>query len=228
MEIATEIFQVVLMSVLSLVVLFIVTRLGGKRQIAQMSMFDYVNSITIGSIAAEMATNIEEWYKPLTGILVYGLIAWLVHYAACKSIKARLLISGQSIVLMENGVISKHELKRASIDINEFLSQSRIAGYFDLNDVQSAVLETNGHISFLPKARSAPVTGDDMHLSRPEVSLWTDLILDGEIMRENLSRIGRDEGWLVRRLAQGGYGDPGGVFYAACDNGSGFFACRSE
>lgn len=228
MKVASEIFQVILMSVLSLVVLFIVTRLGGKRQIAQMSMFDYVNSITIGSIAAEMATNIEEWYKPLTGIIVYGLMAWLVHYAACKSIRARLLVSGQSIVLMENGVISKHELKRASIDINEFLAQSRVAGYFDLNDIQSAVLETNGHISFLPKAQSAPVTGGEMKIARPEVSLWTDLILDGEIMRENLSRIGRDETWLVHQLARGGYGDPGGVFYAACDNGNGFFACRSE
>ena len=100
MKVVTEISQVALISVLSLVVLFVVTRLGGKRQIAQMSMFDYVNSITIGSIAAEMATNLEEWYKPLTGIIVYGIIAWLVHYAACKGIGARLLVSGQSIVLM--------------------------------------------------------------------------------------------------------------------------------
>lgn len=228
MKVAAEILQVALMSVLSLVVLFVVTRLGGKRQIAQMSMFDYVNSITIGSIAAEMATNLEEWYKPMAGIIVYGVIAWLVHYAACKGIKARLLVSGQSIVLMENGVIYKHELKRASIDINEFLAQSRIAGYFDLNQVQSAVLETNGHISFLPKAQYSPVTTGDMNLKHPEVSLWTDLILDGEIMRENLSRIGRDETWLVKQLAQGGFGSPGEVFYAACDNGSGFFACPSK
>lgn len=228
MNIAAEIFQVVLMSVLSLVVLFVVTRLGGKRQIAQMSMFDYVNSITIGSIAAEMATNIEEWYKPLTGIIVYGVIAWLVHYAACKGIFARLLVSGQSIVLMENGIIYKHELKRASIDVNEFLAQSRIAGYFDLNEVHSAVLETNGHISFLPKAKNTPVTVGDMDMERPEVSLWTDLILDGQIMRENLARIGRDENWLIKQLSQGGYDNPSEVFYAACDRGNGFFACRCE
>lgn len=228
MKIAAEILQVVLMSVLSLVVLFVVTRLGGKRQIAQMSMFDYVNSITIGSIAAEMATNIEEWYKPLTGIIVYGLIAWLVHYASCKGINARLLVSGQSIVLMEDGVIYKHELKRASIDVNEFLAQSRIAGYFDLNEVHSAVLETNGHISFLPKSRFAPVTAGDMDIRRPEASLWTDLILDGEIMQENLRRIGRDEGWLIRRLAQEGYQDPQAIFYAACDRGNGFFACPCQ
>lgn len=228
MKVTAEIFQVALMSVLSLVVLFVVTRLGGKRQIAQMSMFDYVNSITIGSIAAEMATNLEEWYKPLTGIIVYGIIAWLVHYAACKGIDARLLVSGQSIVLMENGVIYKHELKRASIDVNEFLAQSRIAGYFDLNEVHSAVLETNGHISFLPKAKYAPATNESLRIDRPEVSLWTDLILDGEIMQENLHRIGRDETWLIKQLVNGGYGDPKGIFYAACDRGSGFFACRSE
>ena len=110
MEITMEILQVVLFSFVSLVVMFITTRLGGKRQISQMSIFDYANSITVGSIAAEMATNLESWYRPFTALIVYGLVTWLVHYGACKIIWLRVLIDGHSIVLMKLGSIRKELL----------------------------------------------------------------------------------------------------------------------
>ena len=84
MQAVQEIINVFVASVVSLAVLFILTRLGGKRQIAQMNLFDYVNSITIGSIAAEMATNLEQWYRPLTAMIVYGIAAFAVHYGTCK------------------------------------------------------------------------------------------------------------------------------------------------
>ena len=109
-----------------------------------MNLFDYVNSITIGSIAAEMATNLEQWYRPLTAMIVYGIAAFAVHYGTCKNRNVRLWLSGQAIPLMENGTIYKAELDRAKIDLNEFLAQARVAGYFDLNEVQCAMLETSG------------------------------------------------------------------------------------
>ena len=139
-----------------LAVLFILTRLGGKRQIAQMNLFDYVNSITIGSIAAEMATNLEQWYRPLTAMIVYGIAAFAVHYGTCKNRNVRLWLSGQAIPLMENGTIYKAELDRAKIDLNEFLAQARVAGYFDLNEVQCAMLETSGQISFFTQKFQPP------------------------------------------------------------------------
>ena len=87
MEILKEVGRVAVLSIVSLAVMFATTRLGGKRQIAQMSLFDYVNSITVGSIAAEMATNLESWYRPFTALLVYGAAAWLAHYGACSKIR---------------------------------------------------------------------------------------------------------------------------------------------
>ena len=105
MQAVQEIINVFVASVVSLAVLFILTRLGGKRQIAQMNLFDYVNSITIGSIAAEMATNLEQWYRPLTAMIVYGIAAFAVHYGTCKNRNVRLWLSGQAIPLMENGTI---------------------------------------------------------------------------------------------------------------------------
>ena len=119
MQAVQEIINVFVASVVSLAVLFILTRLGGKRQIAQMNLFDYVNSITIGSIAAEMATNLEQWYRPLTAMIVYGIAAFAVHYGTCKNRNVRLWLSGQAIPLMENGTIYKAELGRAKIDLND-------------------------------------------------------------------------------------------------------------
>ena len=222
MEILKEVGRVAVLSIVSLAVMFATTRLGGKRQIAQMSLFDYVNSITVGSIAAEMATNLESWYRPFTALLVYGAAAWLAHYGACKSLWVRLVLGGRTIVLMKDGVIRKRALGRSGIDLNEFLAQARVAGYFDLNDVESAMLETNGQISFLPAAAA------DLGLTPPDTGLWYDLVIDGRVMENNLRESGRDETWLRRQLHGAGIGHPREAFYAACDGAGDFFACRGE
>ena len=95
----------------------------------------------MGSIAAEMATNLESWYRPFTALVIYGAVTRAVEYTACKSIAMRTFWSGRSMILMKNGVISKANLQRASIDLNEFLGQARLAGYFDPNEIETAILE---------------------------------------------------------------------------------------
>lgn len=224
----SEIGRVAILSVVSLGVMFATTRLGGKRQIAQMSLFDYVNSVTVGSIAAEMATDLESWYRPFTALLVCGAVTWLVHYGACKSLWVRLTLGGRTIVLMKNGVIRKRALGRSGIDLNEFLAQARVAGYFDLNEVESAMLETNGQISFLPRACRRPATLADLGQNPPDTGLWYDLVIDGKVMQNNLQESGHDETWLRRQLHTAGIGQPREAFYAACDGAGNFFACRGE
>lgn len=226
MDVLLEILQVFGCGVLSIVVLFGLTRLSGKRQIAQMSTFDYVNSITIGSIAAELATNLEQWYRPLTALVLYGLVTWLAHTAACKSLAARVFLNGRACILMENGTIYKSELARAGISISEFLGQARVAGYFDLNEVESAVMETSGQISFLPKSQNRPATPADLDLHPAAAATWTDLILDGVLQRQNLQAAGKDEKWLTMMLERQGIGQTSEVFYAACSKNDDFFACR--
>lgn len=223
-----EIGQVALTSLFSLVMMFLITRWGGKRQIAQMSPFDYLNAVTVGSIAAEMATNLEAWYRPLTALLVYGLVTWGVEVSACKSVAMRSFWSGRSLILMDNGVISKTNLGRATIDLNEFLGQARIAGYFDLNEIQTAILENNGQISFLPRSANRPATPQDLQLAPEPTSAWYDLVLDGRLMEDNLREAGHDETWLATQLHKAGIGQRAEVFYAACDKQGRFFACRAQ
>lgn len=225
-DVFVEIRLVVLTSLLSLVVMFVFTRIGGKRQIAQMSPFDYLNAVTVGSIGAELATDLEQWWRPLSALIIYILATWLVHYTACKSNAMRSFWSGRSLILMDNGVISKTALQRAAIDVNEFLGQARIAGYFDPNEIETAILETSGQISFLPKSLNRPLTPEDMQLHPDVAGIWYDLIIDGQLMQDNLKAAGRDERWLDAQLHTQGIGQRSEVFYAACDKADGFFACR--
>lgn len=225
-QIFMEVGQVALTSLFSLAMMFLITRWGGKRQIAQMSPFDYLNAVTVGSIAAEMATNLEAWYRPFTALLVYGVVTWAVEVSACKSIALRTFWSGRSVILMNNGTIIKENLRRATIDLNEFLGQARIAGYFDPNEIETAILENNGQISFLPKSSNRPATPQDLSLDTQPTSAWYDLILDGRLMSDNLKAAGRDETWLSKQLHQAGIGQRSEVFYAACDKQGRFFACR--
>ena len=225
-QILQEIGQVALTSLLSLGSMFAFTRLSGKRQIAQMSPFDYLNAVTVGSIAAEMATNLESWYRPFTALIIYGVVTRAVECNACKSVAMRTFWSGRSMILMKNGVISKENLRRASIDLNEFLGQARIVGYFDPNEIETAILENNGQISFLPKSGARPATPADLGVQPEPTSAWYDLILDGRLMEDNLKDAGRDMHWLQEQLHKAGIGQRSEVFYAACDKQGRFFACR--
>ena len=126
-------------SLFSIIVLFLLAKLMGNRQVSQMSMFDYVNGITIGSIAAEFATSLEDdYWMPLTAMVVYGVTAALISYITCKSMAARKFINGKPVVLYENGKLYEKNLAAAKLDINEFLTQCRTAGYFDLADLFAA------------------------------------------------------------------------------------------
>lgn len=221
-----ELAKVLLTSLVSIAVLFLLCRLIGQRQISQMSLFDYVNGICIGSIAAELATDLENWHRPLTAMMVYGLSAALINAATCKSLGLRKFFNGRPLVLFEDGKLYKANLYRAKLDINEFLTQCRVAGYFDLAQLKAAVLETNGQLSFLPLSAERPLTPADMQLHPQEESLQANLILDGRVLAQNLAASGRSEDWLRQQLHSQGIGRVEEVFLACCDKAGNFTAYR--
>ena len=230
-----DIFKVIGTSLLSLAVLFLLCRLNGQRQISQMSLFDYINSITIGSIAAELATDLENWQRTLTAMAVYGAAIALIGYLTCKSLGLRKLLNGTPLLLFENGNLYKANLLRAKLDVNEFLTQCRVVGYHDLSQLAAVVLETNGQLSFLPKAdmerTSFHIITEElemMGLTPPPASLWADLILDGKILTKNLAAAGREERWLRQQLSRCGIGQISEVFLAMCDRAGNFQAYRKQ
>lgn len=213
-----EILYIIALSLGSVIALFILTKLMGYRQMSQMCMFDYINGITIGSIAAEMATSLEENYvQPLTAMIVYALAAILLSWLSSRSIKARRVIEGKPLVLLNNGELYWENLKKAKIDVNEFLVHCRVNGYFDVSKLETAVLEGDGKISFLPKAAERPVTPSDLNLSAQQDYMVANVILDGKIMEENLRHTGNDEKWLKNQIKGQGAENVEDVLLATCD-----------
>lgn len=213
-----EVLYIIALSLGSIVAMFILTKLIGYRQMSQMSMFDYVNGITIGSIAAEMATSLEEnFVQPLVAMVVYALAAILLSWCSSKSMKMRKIIEGKPLVLLDKGEIYLDSLRKAKIDVNEFLVQCRVNGYFDISKIETAVLEGNGKISFLPKSSDRPATPADLNLSPQQDFMTANVILEGNIMRENLRHTGNDEKWLVHQIKGQGADKISDVLLATCD-----------
>ncbi|WP_310604307.1 DUF421 domain-containing protein [Anaerosporobacter sp.] len=213
-----EIIQVILTSLGSIVTLFILSKLMGIREMSQLTMFDYINGITIGSIAAEMATTeFTDAAKPFTAMIVYALIVILISELTSKSIKFRRIATGKPAVLYDNGVIYEKSLRKAKLDLGEFLCQCRVAGYFDLSTIQTIILEPNGKLSILPLADERPITGKDMNLTLNQDYLVANVIIDGHIMTDNLKHTGKNESWLHTQLKAHQVNEPSEVFLATCD-----------
>lgn len=219
--------KIIITSLVSIILLFLLCRIIGQRQISQMSMFDYINSISIGSIAAEMATDLETWYQPLTAMIVYGLVTAAINIVTCKSVSLRKIFNGRPLILYQNGKLYKDNLYRAKLDLNEFLTRCRSAGYFDLAHLDSVVLETNGQLSFLPLDQYRPLTPSDIQISPKASGLRINLIMDGKVLKENLVSVGQNEEWLKKQLHSLGIGQISDVFLAYCDHEGNFMAYRS-
>lgn len=213
-----SILNIIALSLGSLIALFILTKLMGYRQVSEMSMFDYINGITIGSIAAEMATSLEkDWWLPLTAMIIYALAAILLSYISVKSIAARRIISGKPLILMDHDTVYEKNLLKGKIDLSEMLLQCRVNGYFNLSDLQTILLEPNGRMSFLPKSDKRPVTPKDMDLVPEQDFLVANVIIDGHIIKKNLQHAGKDIQWLNKQMHAQNISNLREVLLATCD-----------
>ena len=213
-----DIFKIIILSLSSFIVLFILTKLMGNREMAQLSMFDYIISITIGSIAAEMSTALDDnFIEPLVAMIIYAIGAILVSYIALYSIKARRFISGTTLILYDNEKLFSKNLKKAKMDMNEFLMQCRTNGYFNLSDIQTAMLEANGKISFIPNSLKRPATPEDLSLNPKQEFLVTNIIIDRKVLEENLKNTGNNLKWLQSNLEKQNAGRVENIILATCD-----------
>ena len=197
--------------------LFLAAKLIGHKQIAQLDFFDYITGITIGSIAAEMATELEEPWKPLAAILIYAGITFLLSVLTNKFPRTRRYLYGAPTILMDHGKLYRENLKKSKLDLNEFLVLCRQQGYFDLTSIQTAIFEFNGKLTILPVSTQRPATPCDMSLAPEQELLFTELIMDGRILENNLRHMGLDLTWLDKQLRQRAISSPKDVFLAVCD-----------
>lgn len=217
-DIMLETLRIIPRSVIALVVLFIVTKLIGRKQVSELSLFDYVIGISIGNFAAEMILNFEMKYiNGIVAVVTFGLVAYMVSIITMKSIFFRRILIGTPIMVIQNGKILENSMKKLIIDINDLLEQVRNNGYFDLDEIAFAIMETNGELSILPKSEYKPIINKDMNIKVEKSSLCANGIIDGNIMKNNLKNIGKDEKWLLHELKVKGYMDINAILLATVD-----------
>lgn len=206
--------KVILTALLSVAALFIITKIMGHKQVAQLDFFDYISGITIGSIGAELATELDAPHKPLIALAIYGLASVVLNLLTHKFPRTRKYINGTPTILMNEGKLYRKNFKKAKLDLSEFMLLCRELGYFELDEIQVAVFEHNGKLSVLPKAAHRPATPKDLKITAKATHIGTELIMDGRVMGENLSRIGRDENWLKKELSLQGHNSEKKIFLA--------------
>ena len=201
-----EAFTVVIRGAISLVALFLITKLLGKKQVSQLTLFDYVIGISIGNFAAEITINLEaKLIYGLISVVEFGLIAYLISILTMKSMVLRRFFMGTPTVLIEKGKILEDSLKRVHFDINDMLEECRTNGYFDISQIDYALMECNGELSILPKDKYRPANIDDLGLKQKTQGLCANVIIDGKIIPNNLRNMHKDVNWLNNELKVKGY-----------------------
>ncbi|MBU5672995.1 DUF421 domain-containing protein [Paenibacillus brevis] len=193
--------EVVVRTLASALVLFILTRLLGKRQISQLSFFEYVTGITIGSITAYLSVDVDNhWSLGLISMGVWFLVSLGIEYLQIKSVKARNWIDSKSTVLIKGGKILEENLKKEKLTNDELLEQLRKKSIFQAAQVEFAVIEPDGEINALLKKEYQPITPSSLGVKvAPEQEPQT-VIVDGNIMDEPLATSGYSRQWLHTEL----------------------------
>ncbi|WP_171903808.1 DUF421 domain-containing protein [Cellulosilyticum sp. I15G10I2] len=213
-----DLVNVLIRSLGSIITLFVMSKMMGRKQISQLSTFDYIMGISIGSIAAQMATDAEtEWFHFVSAMAVYVAVYILIAVITVKSLWARKFFEGAPIILIQDGKIISKNLKSVHYEVNSLLEECRLEGYFDINDIQMATMESDGRISLLPTVDKRPVNVGDLKLSPQPEGLVANLIIDGKVMESNLKAIGKEEEWLLKELKKQNIKSPKDVLLATCD-----------
>jgi len=208
-----KILQTGLTSLIAIIALFILTRIMGKKQMAQLNFFDYVIGISIGSIASEYAVVRDiHAAEGLTAMSVFTLFSLILSYISMKSYKGRKLLDGSPVILIENGKIIDKSLRKTQVNINDLLEECRQKNIFDIAQVEFAILETSGRLSILSKSQNRPLTPKDMEIPAPYEGLCTNIVIDGKIINKNV-----DEAWLMEELTKQGISSYKDVLLAYLD-----------
>lgn len=214
-----ELMLILIRSIVAFLLLLLMTRIMGKKQISQLTFFDYCVGITIGSIAATM--SVDQNVKVANGLLallVWGLFPIILAYLSLKSMRFTKIIDGSPTILIRNGEILVKNLKKNLVTADELMLLIREKGTFKISDVEMAVLETNGKLSVMLKADQQPVTPHTLRIPVEPEHGPTILIADGKLLKKGLKERGYSIEWLRSEVQKQGATDFKDVFLAQLDS----------
>ncbi len=192
---------VVIETIVAFFVLFILTRIAGKKQLAQLTYFNYVTGIAIGSIAASMAVDksIGIW-EGMSSMSLWALLTIVAEWLTVKFNWLKKPLQSKPSILIRDGKINRKEMKKNRLNLEELGMLLRQKNTFSFGDVAIAVLETNGTLTVVKKAGNQSPTRDDFALPTIPTTLSVPVIVDGQLMKKNLIEAGYDENWLQKQL----------------------------
>lgn len=206
-------------SIIAFFSLLIFTRIIGKEQISQLTFFDYVLGISIGSIAATLTTDLSSRSWPhWVGLLTWAALGYTMELITIKWRYVAKYIEGEPTIVIMNGKIMEDALKKLKYRVSDVLALLRNQGVFDVNQVDFAIIEPNGQISILKKPEFQPVINKDMNIQTPPSGISTELIYDGIVIEENLRQLNKDRPWLMDQLRKQKIKDTSEVFLATLNS----------
>jgi uncharacterized membrane protein YcaP (DUF421 family) len=208
--------EIILRTIITFIVLLLFTRLLGRKQMSNLTFFNYITGISIGTIAASLSmdrsTNIWDASTALVGWVVLTLLIALIDI---KSRKMRLILDGQPMVVIKNGQVMEKALKKLRLDMEQLTMMLREKSVFSITEVDYAILETDGKLSLLKKEGEKPPTKTDFNMPlSPFTIIPTDLIIDGKLIKENLEKVNVNEAWLKQQISAIGIPSMDMIFYA--------------
>ncbi|KOA20394.1 hypothetical protein CLHOM_12130 [Clostridium homopropionicum DSM 5847] len=209
-------FNIFLRSTISFIVLLFITRLMGRKHRSELTFFDHVVSITIGSIIASVA--VDRSIKTIDSIIattVWGVLPILVGYISMKNLFFRKIVDSEPLIIIQNGTINDKNMAKSRYHIGDLLMQLRQKNVFDITEVEFAILEPNGDLSVLKKPQYNTVTTKDLNIPTNYKGLMTELIINGQIMRYHLKMINVDIEWLLNQLKMRNITNVNDVIFAA-------------
>lgn len=211
------------------ILVVIVLRIMGKRQIGQLQPFELVVAIMLSDLASVPMQNTG--IPLINGIIPIVTLLFLqiaLSYINLKSEKARGIICGKPSIVIQNGKIDEDQLRKLQYSLNDLLEQLRSKDCVRIADVEFAVLETNGQLSVIPKSQKRPVTPSDLNIKTQYEGLPTNLIIDGVVNHDNLKKVNLTEDWLKKELKKFGFKDIRNILFCCLDtDGSLYFQKRN-
>ncbi|QGU95914.1 DUF421 domain-containing protein [Clostridium bovifaecis] len=210
--------NIIMRAIFAYLVLFALTRIMGKREISQMSFFDYTVGITIGSITANLALDrTQSFLSILPSLVVFAIFQIILSYISLKSVTFRRIVDGSATILIKNGKVMEKALLKTRLNMDDLMIKLREKNAFRLADVEFALLEPDGQVSVLLKSNKQPVTPSDMNIQTQYMGLPDMVIEEGRIIENRLREKGLTRSWIMAKLAEQEIYDLSKVMYAQVD-----------
>jgi uncharacterized membrane protein YcaP (DUF421 family) len=219
----SDILNAAIRTLIGFSILLLFTRLTGKKQLSQMTIFTYITGITLGSMVGEMVIHggVEFW-EEIVGVVLWGVFSFVVEYIGLKIPFMRVVLDSEPTIVIKRGEIQVEELRKMRLTMDDLTMLLREKDVFTVRDVWYAILEPHGELSIVKKAAKQSVLMENIGLQPQNLShLPGELITDGKLITKNLLEFGKTEAWLTQELSRQGIASIKQVFYAEfCEDGT--------